>query len=180
MRTGRLWVYRFLTALMPESRFYGFKVAVLRWAGIKIGSGVRIYSSTSFQGSGNIEIGDDVFIGPRCILTASAGATLHIGNNVNIGAMCYIATGTHLVDPDGDRTCGEGFGRDVIIEDGAWLTVHILVLPGVMEERMVIGKKAMVIGGGVITASVPERAVMQGVPATQIATLKFRRQRKKV
>ena len=165
MKPFRLWIYKILTEWLPESRFFGFKATLLRWAGVKVGRDVRIFSSVSIMGAGRMEIGDDVFIGPRTILSASGDAILKIGSHVNIGAMCYITTGTHLIDPIGERSAGEGFNRDVIVEDGAWLTVHILILPGLMTPKLVIGSKAMIMGGSVVMSSVPPRAVMQGNPA---------------
>ena len=165
MKPFRLWIYKMLTGWMPESRFYGFKATLLRWAGVKVGRNVRIFSSVSIMGAGRMEIGDDVFIGPRTILSASGNAVLKIGNHVNIGAMCYITTGTHLIDIDGERSAGEGFNRDIVIENGAWLTVHILVLPGLMTPKLVVGAKAMIMGGSVVMSSVPPRTMMQGNPA---------------
>ena len=64
-----------------------------------------------------------------------------------------------LLFPHIDKTA------DVLIEDGAWLTVHIFVLPGVLTPQLVIGAKAMIMGGSVISSSVPPRAMMQGNPA---------------
>lgn len=48
MSSIKLWIYKMLTWWLPESRCHGVKVALLRWAGAKIGTNVRIYSSASF------------------------------------------------------------------------------------------------------------------------------------
>ena len=165
MNTKKLYIYKLVSMFLPESRAFGIKNALLRWAGAKIGKNAQIYSSTLITGIGKLEIGDDVFIGSKCILASSGDAVLKIGNKVNIGAMSYITTGTHLIDPEGERSCGDGFNRNVIIEDGAWLTVHIFVLPGVMTQNLTIGKKAMILGGSVVMSSIPERAMAQGNPA---------------
>ena len=165
MFASRLYFCGLFIKLLPESRCFGIKNMLWRWCGVAIGQNVRIYSSVKIMGTGKIQIGDDVFIGPGTMLSASGGATLKIGNHVNIGAMSYITTGSHLIDPVGVRSAGEGFNRDVIIEDGAWLTVHIFVLPGVLTPQLVIGAKAMIMGGSVISSSVPPRAMMQGNPA---------------
>lgn len=180
LNSKRLYIYKLISLVLPESRCYGLKNRILRWCGAKIGNNVRIYSSTMITGTGNLEIGDDVFIGPRTMIGSNGDATIKIGSHVNIGAMSYIVTGTHLVDPEGVRSCGEGFNRDVIIEDGAWLTAHVFVLPGVMEDKLLIGKKAMIMSGSVVAASVSERAVMQGSPTTQIGELKKRIPRRHV
>lgn len=171
MNSFKLWLYSLVTKFIPESRCYGIKNSMLRWAGIRIGQNVRIYSSTVFHGCGKIEIGDDVFIGPRCIFACGQGAVLKIGSHVNIGAMSYVTTGTHLIDTEGERSCGDGFQRNVIIEDGAWLTVHVLVLPGVMTPELVIGKKSMIMGGSVISSNVEPHAMMLGNPAKKKGSL---------
>lgn len=179
LNSKKLYLYRLVSLFLPESRCFGVKNRLLRWCGVKIGNDVRIYSSTMISGIGNLEIGDDVFIGPRTIISASGDATIKIGSHVNIGAMCYIVTGTHLIDVDGMRSCGEGFNRDVIIEDGAWLAAHIVILPGVMEDRLTIGPKAVVQGGSVVAASVPGRVMVQGNPAVQTGMLKSRIRRRR-
>ena len=171
MKSRRLWLYSLIAFFIPESRCYKIKNFLLRLCGIKIGKNVRIYSSTVFHGCGDIEIGDDVFIGPKCIFSCGQNAILKIGKYVNIGAMNYITTGTHLIDPKGERTCGDGFHRNVTIEDGAWLTVHICVLPGVMTPELKIGTKTMIMAGTVITSSIQPRVIMLGNPARKIGEL---------
>lgn len=179
MNSKKLFIYKLVANFLPESRCYALKNRLLRWCGASIGENVRIHSSTRIIGTGRLEIGDDVFIGPQTIISTSGDAVIQIGSHVNIGAMSYITTGTHLIDPNGVRSCGEGFNRDVLIGDGAWLTVHVLVLPGVMEDRLEIGAKAMVMGGSVVTSAVPERAVVQGNPAVVTTYLRASAKRRK-
>ena len=78
MSSFRLWIYKLLTRWLPDSRCDGLKVALLRWAGVKIGSNVRIYSSASFVGIGDFEIGDDVHIGEQVLMTLTRGTTIKI------------------------------------------------------------------------------------------------------
>ena len=82
MNTKILYIYKLMSALLPESRAFWLKNVILRWAGAKVGKDVRIYSSTLVMGNGRIEIGDDVFIGPRCILAASGGAVLKLAGRL--------------------------------------------------------------------------------------------------
>lgn len=180
LNSKKLYLYKLIALFLPESRCFGMKNWLLRWCGVKIGTNVRIYSSVMITGVGSIEIGDDVFIGPRTIISSSGEAKIRIGSHVNIGAMCYIVTGTHLIDVDGERSCGEGFNRNVTIEDGAWLAAHVLVLPGVMADELVIGRKAVVIGGSVVVSPVAERTMVQGNPAQQSGVLKSRKRRQRL
>ena len=104
-----LWLYRIVTRWLPESRAFGFKAMLLRFAGAKIGNNVRIYSSASFLGTGGLEFGDDVHIGPSALFAATAPAVIKIGSHVDIGPGVVVTTGTHAIDPSGPHIggCGE-------------------------------------------------------------------------
>ena len=97
MRPSRLWIYRLITALLPETRFFGLKVRLLRWCGAQIGSNVRINSSARFAGDGQLIIGDDVWIGPGNLLSAVGSATLTIGSHCDLAPQVTLLTGTHMV-----------------------------------------------------------------------------------
>lgn len=73
MKTSRLWLYSLFCRLMPETRFFGLKASLLRWCGAKIGMNVRICSSASFYGCGELNIGDDVWIGHRTMICTGIG-----------------------------------------------------------------------------------------------------------
>lgn len=97
MRPSRLWIYRLITALLPETRFFGLKVRLLRWCGAQIGSNVRINSSARFAGNGQLIIGNDVWIGPGNLLSAVGSATLTIGSHCDLAPQVTLLTGTHMV-----------------------------------------------------------------------------------
>ena len=96
MHPSRLWIYRLITALLPETRFFGLKVRLLRWCGAQIGSNVRINSSARFAGNGHLVIGDDVWIGPGDLLSAVGSATLTIGSHCDLAPQVTLLTGTHV------------------------------------------------------------------------------------
>ena len=52
MRPSRLWIYRLITALLPETRLFGLKAALLRWCGAQVGTNVRLKSSVHITGDG--------------------------------------------------------------------------------------------------------------------------------
>jgi len=164
MKSGRLWVYSVIVRCLPESRFFGLKSLLLRWAGASVGKNVSIYSSVSVMGIGKLEIEDDVFIGSRTIISSSGNATVHIGKQVAIGPLCYISTGAHLIDPVNLRTCGEGFNRNIRIEDGAWLAVHTVLTPSVLTKELRVGSKAITMPGTVVSSEVPPRTIVAAAP----------------
>lgn len=51
-------------------------------------------------------------------------------------------------------------GAPVIIEDYAWISCRVTIMPGVT-----IGKGAVVAAGAVVTKDVPPYAIVAGVPA---------------
>jgi serine acetyltransferase len=110
----------------------------------------------TLMSSASAEIGDRVYIGPRC----------HIGWAV-IEANVLIAAGVHI--PSGARTHGTDDAtvpiRDQPIEKtavrigaGAWIGSAAVIMAD-------IGRDAVIGAGAVVTRVIPERAVAGGVPA---------------
>ena len=161
MKTSRLCVYRLLTALMPETRFWGLKVGLLRWCGAKVGGNVRICSSARFFGGGGLEIGDDVWVGSGCFIHSVNSAIIKIGNYCDIGPEVMILTGSHEIDALGSHVAGNGTYSNVEIGKGCWLGARSTVLPGV-----VLADKTLVAAGGMVTKSIfNEQSLVAGVPA---------------
>ena len=161
MKTGRLWIYKLLTTLIPETRAFGFKAWLLRWCGAKIGKNVRISSSAMFFGGGELLIGDDVWIGSADMIHVVARATIKIGNCCDLGPEVVILTGSHKIDSVGAHIAGGGTFADVEVCDGCWLGARSMILPGVK-----LPKKTLVAAGAVVTQSpASELMLIAGVPA---------------
>ena len=161
MKPGRLWLYRVATALMPETRFFGLKAVMLRWCGAVVGENVRICSSASFLGIGELRLGDDVWIGPMVAIESSGNAKVVIGSHVDIANGVMITTGTHEIDVQGLHIAGAGCNKSVTIDDGAWIGLCARVLPGAM-----VGKNSVVAAGSVVTKAFDEDYVLlAGAPA---------------
>ncbi len=112
-----------------------------------------------------IEVGDDVFIGPGAVFTASRSG-IRIGNKVMFGPSVVIIGGDHntsvvgrfmhdVVDkrPEDDQA--------VAIEDDVWVGARSTILKGVRIRR-----GAIVAAGSVVTKDIPPYAVVAGVPAS--------------
>lgn len=161
MKTGRLSIYSLICRWLPETRFFGFKVRMLRWCGAKIGKNVRINSSAIFLGNGELTIGDDVWIGAGCRIMPTANAHIVIGCHCDLAPEVMILTGSHEIDAKGDHIGGKGTAANVEIEDGCWLGARSTVLPGVT-----IAKKNILAAGSVMTTSSEiEKSLWAGVPA---------------
>ena len=161
MKTNRLWLFYLVTHLLPETRFFGFKVRFLRWCGAQVGDNVRISSSARFLGGGNLYIGDDVWIGSGNIIHAVSGATIKIGSCCDFGPGVMILTGSHKLDAHGSHIAGIGFADNVEIGDGCWLGARSTILPGLKLK-----KKTLVAAGSVVTQdSLDEQSLIAGVPA---------------
>lgn len=144
--------------LLPETRCFALKRSMLRWVGAKVGRNVRVCSSVMIVGAGELEIGDNTWIGHRCLISASSA--VRIGKNVDIAPNVFIGNGTHGITPDRDRIADVECSRDVEVGDGCWLCAGSMVLPGVS-----IGAKCVVAAGSVVTRSFGPMKLLAGVPA---------------
>ena len=58
--------------------------------------------------------------------------------------------------------------RPIVIEDGAWIGMQSLILPGVT-----LGRGSVISAGAVVTENVPPNSLVAGNPATLRETLPF-------
>jgi maltose O-acetyltransferase len=144
--------------LMPLTRFYRIKAALLRLSGIECSLSCRIVSSVKIVVL-NLEIGEKTFIGHQVLITGNSKYKIKIGNNVDIAPRVSILSGTHIIDMLGENSAGVGFGGNVIIENGVWIGANSTILPGVK-----IGKKAVIGAGSVVTKNIPPYCIAVGNP----------------
>jgi acetyltransferase-like isoleucine patch superfamily enzyme len=164
MKTARLHLARVVFRVLPETRCFGLKAWLLRWCGAQVGRNVRVCSSVTILGGGDLSFGDDVWVGHGTFIFS--GSAIRIGSCVDIGPQVYIGTGTHELDLSGSHAAGPVKQADVEIGAGVWLCARAVVLPGVT-----IGTKAVVAAGAVVTQDVPDRCLVGGVPARVLKTL---------
>jgi maltose O-acetyltransferase len=106
-----------------------------------------------------LTLGNRVIIGTNCTLGAAGGIVLE--DNVRLSRDVVIETAglkfDQLTPPYGH------IFEPIHIEAGAWIGARALVLGGVR-----IGRNAVVAAGSIVSKSVPEGAVVAGVPAKVI------------
>lgn len=172
MNTKILYIYNILRLFLPETSLFSLKNKILRLAGVKIGNNVRICSSVKILGDGDLEIGDNVWIGIGTLIVSSKSrqnpnAKITIGSNIDIAPRVYIGTGTHIIDINSENIAGEGISYDIIIENGCWICADSTILPGVK-----VGSKTIVAAKALVNKDLLENSVYAGIPAKFIKHVK--------
>jgi len=129
---------------------------------IELGDRVYIYRDTIVETGygGSLVIGAKTSIHPRCQINAYK-VSIQIGCGVMIAPSCALYPYDHGVAPDKPIIAQPLVSKgDIVIGDGAWLGVGVVVLGGVR-----IGEGAVIGAGSVVTQDVPDGAIAVGVPA---------------
>lgn len=130
---------------------------------IKTGKNVTIYPECMFYGDGEIVIGDNVSIGNGNIFYASKSGGLTIGDDVMIGAYCYITDADHGTNANELMTNQDVVVDPTIIGSDVWIASGAKVLKGSnLGKGCVIGAQAVVKG------NIPENSIATGIPAKVI------------
>ncbi|MBU0996175.1 MAG: acyltransferase [Proteobacteria bacterium] len=147
----------FILTLIGYVPCHIFRKCIYRLCGIKIGKNTSIHWRTRFFQPSGLRIGNNSIIGNDAMFDARKGIV--IGNNVSLSMGVWIWTLEH--DPQ-DTLYGIK-GGSVVIEDYAWISCRVTILPGIT-----IGRGAVVAAGSVVTKDVPPYAIVGGVPAKKI------------
>jgi nodulation protein L len=111
-----------------------------------------------------IDYGKPITIGERCFIqqccTFFGRGGIDIGNDVFIGPKVNLITINHDIDPDNRSAT---YGRRIVIEDKVWIGINSTILPGVR-----IGYGSIVGAGSVVTKDVEPMTVVAGNPARVI------------
>ena len=158
MNSGLLYIANHISHLLPDTRCFGLKRFLYRCGGVKVGKNVRICSSVTILGSGQLRIGENTWIGHDALIIASAD--IDIGANVNIAPRVFVGTGTHQIDITGISIAGQGESMPIKIGDGSWICANSTLMAGVS-----VGKHSVVAAGAVVLQDVPDYELWAGVPA---------------
>ncbi len=145
------------------------RARILRVLGARIGVNVRIYEARFFNlmdGFRNLEVGDDVHIGP--------GSLIDLSDKVIIGSRAVISPRVVvLTHSDAGEFHESELSRvfpaheaPVTVGRSAWVGANSTLLCGVE-----VGFLAVVGAGSVVVESVPPRTVVAGSPARKVRDL---------
>jgi putative colanic acid biosynthesis acetyltransferase WcaF len=150
-----------LVTLSPRP-FFGWRRMVLRLFGARVGTHVRLYSSSRIYMPWNVEIDDWAALGEE-VFVYSLGK-VRIGKNVSLSYRSHVCTGAHdLEDPALPL-----LKLPVCIEEGAWVGTEAFIGPGVT-----VGRGAVVGARAVVVKDVGPFDVVAGNPARFIRKRKF-------
>ena len=129
------------------------KFYLTTFMGVKIGKGSFIHMGCIFYK--NVSIGKNSVIGRQCHLLGN----ITIKDNVSITAQTYIASSSHYTN----SLTFQAFTRPVVIENRVWIGARAMILPGVkISEGAVLGAMS------IATADIPEFKIYAGNPAKLI------------
>ena len=141
----------------------------LRLFGARIGSRVILHDVRFFnlyrRGLAGLRIGDDCFLGDECLLDLAEAIELE--DQVTLAERVLILTHTNVGYHDHPlQRHFPATAAPVRVGAGSFLGANVTVLPGLH-----IGPGSFVAAGSVVTADVPPRTLMAGVPARAVRSL---------
>lgn len=168
----RLALANLASGLLPDAVSSLLRVPLYRLAGFKIGTGCTIRANVKLI-SGVPDFYDKLVLGPNVFIsdhvTINLDAEVRLGENVSIGPHVLIYTGGHKIGPSSQRRLPDVTTGPVTIEDGAWIQVGAVILPGVT-----IGRGTIVAAGAVVFQDVPPNSYVRGNPAKVVSQLPSR------
>ena len=149
-----IWI---LAAAWTPPPLHGWRCAILRLFGARVGRGVRIYGSTSVWHPANLVLHDHALIGPRVRLYNQG--TVTIGARAVVSQGAQLCASTHrLDDPEFQLVL-----RPIEIGARAWVAAEAFVGPGVR-----IGAGAVLGACSVALGDLVEWTVYRGNPAEPV------------
>ena len=169
---GRAARFGFFTLAMVPYRlalFPQLRAPWLRLLGAKVGRRTVLHDVRFFnlyrRGLGGLEVGEECFVGDECLIDLAEGVRLE--RQVTLAERVLILTHTNVGYRDHPLQAHfPASAAPVVVETGAFLGANVTVLPGVR-----IGAGSFVAAGSVVTADVPPRTLVAGVPARAVRTI---------
>lgn len=169
---GRALRFGFFTLAMVPYRvalFPPVRALWLRLLGARIGKRSILHDVRFFnlyrRGLGGLRIGDDCFVGDECLLDLAD--EIRLEDHVTLAERVLVLTHTNVGYRDHPlQPHFPPMAAPVTIRRGSFVGAAVTILPG-----LTIGPEAFVAAGSVVTADVPPRTVVAGVPARTLRTL---------
>lgn len=159
----------FLSGLIPDDSSGPIRTWLYRAIGFDVAPSAFIMSNlrlvSGFEGFyGKLHIGPGVVTGANVTINLDGEVT--VGKSVSIGPHVVIYTGTHPLGPGSQRRLSQLVVKPVRIEDGCWIGLSAVIVPGVT-----IGRGSVVAAGTVVTKDVPPNSYVEGNPGQVVRQL---------
>ncbi len=117
-----------------------------------------------FIGDGEIICDGNSYVGLGSRFSSNKGNSIQIGKNCAISHNVRIYTGTYdsNFDFNSSTHIPEKY-NNVLIGDGVWIGLNVVILPGV-----VIGNNTVIGANSVVSKSIPENSIASGIPCKVI------------
>lgn len=166
----RLWFWSVCAGVMPDFALSGLRTQCYRLAGCDIGPRASLLGCPRLLGggaiAGRLHLGEGSLIAPGVIFGLDGEIT--VGRNVSISPQVTLYTATHALGFGSQRMTPAMTPKPIVVEDGVWIGMHSLILPGVT-----LGAGCVVSAGAVVTLDVPPNTLVAGNPATVQQKLPF-------
>jgi acetyltransferase-like isoleucine patch superfamily enzyme len=166
----RLWFCTLIASALPDFALVPIRTSLLRAGGVRIGRKASILGRVKLIGSGKIagrlRIGDGAVIAPG--VTFGLDAEISIGDGVSLSPGASLYTATHGIGFGSCRMSPSPAPKPITIENGVWVGMNSLILPGVT-----LGHGCVVSAGAVVTRDVEPDVLVAGNPAAVVQKLPF-------
>ena len=151
-------------ALFPPLRALWLRLLGARIAARAVLHDVRFFNAYR-RGLAGLSIGRECFLGDECLLDLAESITLE--DQVTLAERVVVLT--HLNVGYADHPLQAHFpamAAPVLFETGCFVGTNVTILAGVT-----VGARAFVAAGSVVTADVPPKTLVAGVPARPVRTI---------
>jgi acetyltransferase-like isoleucine patch superfamily enzyme len=158
-----------ICGLLPNFTSGVVRGRLYRRAGFQIDAGSFIMGNLDLI-SGLDGFYEKLILGPNVVIgdhvTNNRDAEVRLGQNVALGPRVVIYTGSHQIGPGSKRRVGGVLAKPVTIEDGCWIGLAAIILPGVT-----VGHGSIVAAGAVVGEDVPPDSYVEGNPGKVVRKL---------
>lgn len=157
--TLRRFLFAALSDLLPSSCF-AWRRFVLRLMGVSVHKTAKVNAGVKVYGSGNLVIGENVWLGRNCHFYTIGQATISIGAKTEIGPECVFNSQSHKIG-ESEHRAGECVRHDIKIGSGVWVGTRAVILCNEIGDGAVIG------AGAVVLSDVRANTLSAGCPAVE-------------
>ncbi|MBI9079534.1 MAG: acyltransferase [Pseudodesulfovibrio sp.] len=133
------------------------------------GDNVLIYENVRLYFPQNISIGSNISITDDCIISAHSDpgtGEITLGDDIFIGPGTYIYSSNHDYTTENIKKNPQYTAAPVVLEGNNWIAAKSGILAGVT-----VGSGSVAAMGAIIVSDVPKNTLVAGVPAKMVKTI---------